>query len=502
MAKPENPNQEKDFLDIDLDDPLEPLDETLTAPAMPEEQNDDETGGILLYDNKKYATGLSWLIAEEESDAELAVKRAKDFKADFYTLRQNVVPQHGFGYLKKGHRIGLPALASVAADALVGEWHGVFVADNGWWYVAVHSDNIAPDGDILFTSEEAAYNHFINQSEAFRWPRTYVPESWNIAESSGEIPLNKLIGEAPAPALKPVTLDAIFSGKRNKNLALGALAVITLLIALSLVGQQFLPSLVPMQAQIPIPDMQVSDDLQAPPKEPVIVRETTGENLANLGLIRPSKLLNDCINGFSVMAVPLPGWKMMGLRCKETFVEATWTRQMGSYEMIEPYMARFPDGAAKSFTDSGTLVVTRRLVGKRVLEQQTHLYDRNHAIITLTKRFANLGQLEVKEVTPNASQQLLQGIEMWQQAGFTNLGQNKIDIRPLTRDDLPYLSIMLRSKSPPNMLMKYFDMSGVVIQSIENDVPNGVWQYDAKLILRPDQRLIEANTKAKALQNR
>ncbi len=246
-------NSDKDFLDIDLDEPLDMAEaeaavhEEITA--QPAKGPSGE--GILLYDNKRYAVGLNWLIADDEGDTALAKGRAKEFKADFYTMRQGVVTQHGFGYLRKGHRLGQSALASVAADALVGEWHAVFVADNGWWYVAVHSDNIAPDGDILFSSEEAAYNHFMAQGEAFRWPRAYAPESWNVPDATGEIPLSRVIGEAPPSILKPVNLDAIFSGKRNKNLAFGAIATIVVLLVVSIAGQSLLTSLVPMRRSCP-----------------------------------------------------------------------------------------------------------------------------------------------------------------------------------------------------------------------------------------------------------
>lgn len=503
MARDDNQNQEKDFLDIDLDDPLESLGEEVPEEVARSVEAQAPSGdGILIYDNKRYAVGLNWLIAEEEGDAELAVKRAKDFKADFYVLRQGVVTQHGFGFLHKGHRIGVPALASVAADTLVGEWHGVFVADNGWWYVAVHADNLAPEGDILFASEEAAYNHFMAQSELFRWPRAYAPESWNIPDSSGDIPLNKIIGEVTPPPLKPVTLDAIFSGKRNKNLAIGAGLVIVMLIVLSIVGQQVLPSLVPMQAQVPVPNVEVSDTLQAPPKEPSVLLEEQGDGLVNMALVTPSTLITDCISGFSAVSLPLPGWKLTTLRCKETFVEAMWARVTGSYEMLEPFLTRFPEGTQRAFPDSSTLVVTRRLTGKRAMSAAQELYERNHAIITLSKRFGELGAFEVKEIIPAGSQQLLASIEMMQQAGFGGVGQNRPDIRPLTRDDLPYLSVQLRSKIPPNMINRYFDLPGLVVLGVETAVADGQWQYDAKLILRPEKRLIEANAKAKALQIR
>lgn len=492
-----NQDQEKDFLDIDLDDPLEG--EEIVIEDKPSAVAASLGDGVLLYDNKKYAVGLSWLIAEEEGDTELATRRAKGFHADFYCLRQNVATQHGFGFLSKGHRVGQQALASVAADVLVGEWHGVFVADNGWWYVAVHADNLAPDGDLFFTSEETAYNHFIAKSESYRWPRAYAPESWNIPEAGREISLSKIIGEAAAPVLKPVTMDAIFSGKKNKNLAIGAVVALIGLLILGFFAQQFLPGLMPMQAQIPAPNVQVSDVLQAPPKEPVIFDEK-GQGLANFLLLPPPVFVKQCLEAFADISIPLPGWRLSKLKCKDTFVEGTWTRQTGSYELVEPYLNRFPDTVTRTFADASTLLATRRLIGDKPAAEDRDLFDRNYAIISLKRRFGNMGTLDVKEVTPAATQQLLQGVEMLQQQGFGSVGQNKPVLQPLNRDDLPYLSIAITSETPPNLIGEYFDLPGLILNGVESDISSGNWQYTGKLILQPDKRLIEANAKAKALQ--
>ncbi|MBU6235864.1 MAG: type 4b pilus protein PilO2 [Alphaproteobacteria bacterium] len=492
---------EKDFLDIDLDDALGAADDVAASAAPESKIKKPEGPGVLIYDDKKYAVGLKWLVADEDGDVELAVKRAKGFKADFYCMRQNVVVQHGFAFLSMGHRVGLPVLASVVGDVLVGEWHGVFVADNGWWYLAVHADNIAPDGDLFFTSEEQAYNHFIARMEAHRWPRSYAPESWNIQETTGEIPLSKIIGEAPAPALKPVTLDAIFSGRRNKNLAIAAGVVVVALLGVSLLGQQLLPSLIPTPAQLPVPNVAVSDTLQAPPKEPINEEGGAGDSLTSIALVQPSAFVGMCLDGFSHISVPLPGWTISKLRCKETFVEGTWARVLGTFEMIEPYLNRFPKEVSSNFIDRTSLIATRRLTGKPPNVSADFL-DQNTATLALNKRLANLGDFDTKYIEPAASKELLAGVDMMQQAGFNSIAQNKPNLRPLSRDDLPYVSLTLKSRTPPNMIAPYFDMAGLVILSIEGELQSGYWLYEAKVILKPDKRLMEANNKAKAMQIR
>ena len=79
------------------------------------------------------------------------------------------------------------------------------------------------------------------------------------------------------------------------------------------------------------------------------------------------------------------------------------------------------------------------------------------------------------------------------------IGQAPVDIRPLTPNDLPYLGIVLKTKTPPNMMNRYFDLPGIIINEIGSG-KDGEWTYQGKLILKPDRRLIEANNKALALQ--
>ena len=108
--------------------------------------------------------------------------------------------------------------------------------------------------------------------------------------------------------------------------------------------------------------------------------------------------------------------------------------------------------------------------------------------------------MELRDVKPAAAQQLINGVELMQQAGFSTLAQNRPQIVPISRDDLPYISILVRTKTPPILIARYFDLPGIVILEISNDVGDGEWQYDAKLILKPEARLIEANQKAIEMQ--
>ena len=126
-----------DFIDEDLDTV-----ENLQAADMSSFDGED-VNDVLVYGGKKYAVGLTWLTVDELEQPGAIMDRAKMISADFLSSRL-FIAQTGYGYLSKGHRMGMPSVAAIVADALVGEWHGVFVADNGWLYVAVHADTIAP----------------------------------------------------------------------------------------------------------------------------------------------------------------------------------------------------------------------------------------------------------------------------------------------------------------------------------------------------------------------
>src|SRR6185369_5259609 len=114
-------------------------------------------------------------------------------------------------------------------------------------------------------------------------------------DSTSEIPLNKIITEGTPPTLKPVTTDAIFSGRRNRNLAIAGVFVLILLLFAGVLGQQFLPQLIPSRAEIPAPNLQVSDVLQAPPEEPVLIEEKEGESLTHISLVPADQFVLTCL---------------------------------------------------------------------------------------------------------------------------------------------------------------------------------------------------------------
>ncbi len=452
--------------------------------------------GVLVYNDKKYAVGLSWLTADDEANIDLAKDRAKKMEADFYALRTTVTPQQGFGYLDKGHRMGQQSAAVMAADALVGEWHGVFTAENGWWYVAVHADTIAPDGDRFFTSEEEAYNHFLQASEGYPWPRSYAPEAWNIPNTSGDVSLAKVLEDNEGPTLNPCSLDAVFSGRRNKLLALVSGGILVSLLVASVVLNQLVPSLVPSAPQIPLPNVETSENLQAPPKEPVAYQEIVDETFGNIEKPRPSAYVQLCLDGLSAINVVFPNWAIKDQTCQETMVRVNWTAlEGGSLDSIRPYIGNLPPTSAKSFDGTGGFIVTN-IVDSSVINEKLTFPDRDYAILLLNSRFGKMGDLSVAELIPPASQDLLtmyDQIQQQQQQGqVVELGSTQQQaFVPLTVDDLPYLQVSLKTKTPPNLLARYFDMNGMIIRRINFDVGDRSWNYDASVVLNPDKRIVE-----------
>jgi hypothetical protein len=501
-------NQDKDLIGINSDDGHDDANDIESLSKLGDlrpETHKNYGSGVLFYDNKKYAVGLRWFVAEESADVELATSRAKLIESDFYCFRQNVATQQGFGYLNMGHRIGMPALAANVGDMLVGEWHGVFIADNGWWYMAVHGDNIAPEGDIFFSSEEDAYNHFINQMQAHLWPKAYAPDSWNISGAIGEVALSKLIDEIVGISayLKPANLDAVFSGKANKNLAVGSMIVITVLLLFSVVGQSMFANLIPTKAGLPVPNIEVADDFQAPPKEASVLDKKDIGDLTSFSLKKPNVFLGQCIESMAQISVSLPGWGIGKTRCTDSFAEVSWVRRIGVFGMIEPYLARFPKNAITTLVDSNALTARLEFAPIPGADRKIEgLYTESYVRTLINNRFEKLGTIVANLVTPAAVTELLSGYAATQEAGvgIAAFGQQKIILKPIQPSDLPYLDVSFQTSTPPNLLTNYFDLSGLVLLSIEGNLLEGEWKYSAKVILKPDNKLLEANIKAKSMQ--
>jgi hypothetical protein len=440
--------------------------DTITKPS------ETEGPGILVFNEKRYAVGLDWFAAETHTE-NLINSRSGKLKADFYAIRSSIVIQHAFGYLSKGHRMGMPSAASVAADTLFGEWHGIFAADNGWWYLAVHSDAIAPDGDRLFTSEEEAYNYFIKRSKEYKWTRSYAPSVWNLPESVAEISLDKLLDGASSASifLRPVNLNAIFGGPKQKMaaLVLGILFLsLTLLIALlpAFANKNKLPSdyerdTIPIRIEAP--------DIIVPPPREVVKQPIQKINYAGLHLPVPSAYIGKCMSLLDQIVHPIPGWQLETVKCDNSIAEATWMNPGGSLEMLQEAMHVFPTEATRRYMGNGRFTVTVPVPSLHDFSVPVTVLPREEIILLLNKRLSSTGELKIHYVVPRITNQ--------------NAANRRITGQTEQRADPPFIQMELVSKMPPAMIATLFDLPGLNVQNITWNLKAKSWSYKAQVLI-------------------
>lgn len=464
--KPENIDKDLDRIEGDT-----PYEDTI-------QYSDDilykNGNGILLYNEKKYAVGLTWLTANEFEDDNSVYKKAKSIACDFYCSR-SFISQNGFGTLKLKHRMGMVSAAAMAADALVGEWHGVFVADNGWLYVAVHSDTIAPEGDLFFLSEEEAYNHFTSEAKRYKWPKTYVPESWNVRTNDGQIDINKILEDIASTSLKPANLNAFFGSTANKNLAVLIILVVAGFLALITLSQSFFTHIIPERAQAPIANLDISNSLSVPPPEPLFEENPLDVLINKTFLPKPDNMIASCIENFDSLMVSIPGWNITQMKCRGNFVEAVWQQGVGTLSTLQANLKQFPFGVSKTYGSGGNFLASKVISDINSFSQQIKLPTREEAIITLNKRFSDIGNVRVNDIAPRIENNVR--------------GRSKelvTDKRPaLTLQNLPSLAVSLKTEISPLNIKENFNFPGLRFNVIEWDIGKGTWVYEMQIYLLP-----------------
>lgn len=444
-----------------------------TRPSAPPSRRER---GVLISNEKKFAVGLTWLTAEQDFNAVLMKQRAEKLEADYYCVRATIASQHGFGFLSMGHKLGMTAAASAAADMLVGDWHGIFTAENGWWYLAVHSDNISPEGDRFFFSEEEAYNHFMEQSGLFNWPRSYAPATWNIDDAVPEIPIDKLLEDlTQAPILRANNLDAVFGGRQRRNffLFIGAIAIAFLFSA------AILPTLVSkaQQARVKVVEpVIVAPAVIKPPPKVTAVQER-GFATGTLELPRPSLVIQYCAQGFSAVFKPLPGWQQDTATCtvsaKEVQAQATWKRKVGSLDLVKSYLTKFPKAVVVNY-DGNNVITAIHKGGDLSNTVRLSVLKREDLIRILYDRFGGLGTLELTDVVPPAPQPP-------RGAGA------RLANEPLPPQNPPYLKLVLNTRTPPDIMATYFDVPGLKLQNISWSLQTKRWAYTGEILFESRQ---------------
>lgn len=451
----------------------------MTLRAIPREDHPPaEEEDILILGKKRYAAGLIWFTADTdliETNA-LVKQRARHLGADFYCSRSTIASQQGFGFLAKGHKMGMPSAAAKAADTLIGEWHGVFAADNGWWYVSIHSDAIAPDGDRLFHSEEDAYNHFVQASESYKWPRSYAPEAWNLPGTNGELLLNKLL-EGPPPAgslLRPITLDAFFGGPQRKKVVLASLAIF-ILLALTMISLLLAASSGSKRVREAgtafILSAPIGNIIEPPPALP-LRRQDFGD--IALQIPPPDQVLTTCMETLDKLMVPLPGWDMQTSSCDGAQASIEWRKISGSLTILQAALKKFPPDTLVVYTGTDKFIAKLSVPVTKPAPSRIMNFDT--AILTLNKKFSDLGTLQIKSVAPKAPP------SKTPQKSSPSKRKGLVKPVPEAPQPRPYLDMTLISSAPPPSLSSAFDVSGLKLQNVTWDLKARSWTYKAQIL--------------------
>lgn len=452
--------------------PLEP-----SRPPSPSIQEESAPGGVLFLNKKRYAVGLIWLVTDDERNADLLGQRLKKLGADFHCLREGSTNQQGFGFLRLGHRMGMACAASAAADAMIGEWHGVFAADKGWWYLAVHGDAIAPDGDVLFHSEEEAYNAFIQKSEAYKWPRSYAPASWNLPDTHGEISLEKLLeNDGVFSYLRAANLNAFFGGARRKKIFLSGAAFFVMV----LMGLMALIAAISGQAStskgqesFPVA-LDAPDLIKPPPPLPEKDRGLKATFVTVNGPL-PSAVLAACARSLDVIVRPIPGWELSEAACDAAQGIVQWKRTTGSLASVEAVRPNFPESARLTYGGSGALLVAIPHTKLDLLTQNFMVLPKEDAILLVERAFSSYGQIQLRYVAPKPSR--------------TPPRPTRGAKTPLPKappEKPPVLTLTLSGATPPARIESAFDLPGLTLQNVKWNIKSRVWTYQAEILVESE----------------
>jgi hypothetical protein len=411
--------------------------------------------GVLIYGGRQYAVGLLWFTVQDEEAAKVLLGgRLKSTTADFYCNRIHISQQQGFGRLAQGHKRGMPVAAAMVADQLVGEWHGVFEADNGWWYVQVRSDSIMPHGDRFFVSEEEAYNTFQEEMTKHNWPHAYAPAKWRLSDGvARELSLKTLLGDFESAALMPAHMTARFGGTKQRNIVFMALGAVMLIMA----GMVMKTAFVEPEQAMPLPSQMVA--------RPVLKAAEEAD-----AIIDPRQLINACSTTASMLAVPLPGWKADKFTCTPGSALFSWISMgNGTLDGAKKYgFAKWP--SATGVTVNNNALTAALSSEKLPTIQPGKLPQQAEALLVLERDLKPMGALTVKPVASIVTPAPI------------SIDPNVPPPPPLPPQK-PYLEIELASGFDPERLGGYLvDKVGLEIQQIDWEIAAGVWKYKMKWV--------------------
>ncbi len=412
--------------------------------------------GVLLHLGKPYAVGLLWFTVQEQSDPKaLLQQRLQKTKADYHCLRTHISQQQAFGWMSKGHRRGMPVAAAMVADQLVGEWHGVFEADNGWWYLQVRSDTITPNGDRFFLSEEEAFRTFQAEMRTNAWPHAYAPAKWNMNEANVRtLELKSVLDDLATTTLVADNITAIFGGTTRRNLIVGGL--ITTLV---LMGGFAAYTITKEPDPIVLPASKITK-----PVKPIPALEPPKED--SVEIIPVQQLLSACTTALAHLYTPIPGWTSTNFVCKPQLANMTWQQSFGSLTQArETGKAHWPQNVGIVYSNK-QMTVSMPLAQLPKVEQ-SDLLPQEAALLYLEENIQSKGQVRVEPVVPQAPK------APPRTATTATLLLPKSVTQPL-----PYLNVSVVTGFSPEYMEALSHAKGISLSQIQWAVPTGVWTYD------------------------
>jgi len=435
--------------------------------------------GVLLYNGKPYAVGLLWFTVQEDTAKSLLQQRVTKTHADFYCQRLHISTQQGFGWLRKGHRRGMQAAAAMVADQLVGEWHGVFEADNGWWYVQVRSDTITPNGDRFFTSEEDAFQVFQEEAQKNIWPHSYAPEKWSLQEANTrELSLKNMLDGLATTTLTPTNITAMFGSAAVRNIVIGGLIVAMLGMA-AIVGISVMRSQqeAPVKAATPVRTVKTTT-LQAP-------------KTAVTDAVSPQQLMQQCGDAAAQLFISIPGWSSQVFNCSVGKASMSWQQLTGTLTTAKNVgLAKWPQGVSVTFNNK--VMTATMTLGSLPKVERKNLVSQEEALLFLEQKLQPMGNLQIKPVTP--AKQVAAAPPAASSGSFMG-GDTPPPAAPPPPPPPPYLEVQFLSSFDAEQIAPMLDAPGLELTSMQWNVSRATWQYNLKWTYQPPAR---TNAKAAA----
>lgn len=283
---------------------------------------------------KRYHVGLWWHTTTEERSIALAARAmAKTAGYDLYCVRESLARQYGLAKTETGYKPKTPAAAASIADIIQGSWHGVFETPEGYWYVAVHSDAILPEGDHLYATAQEAKEKLLMAQQAGAWPRTIAPKEFGIDRAQSQ-DIDRLFETAVPHVLRPV---------RVSRSLFRFLALAGVLLATAAAGAHFYNKMMndrlAAQRALELQAKRLAARRNAPPPPPPWTKAWT-----------PREFLTACERAFNGIVLDLPGWPISKATCRPGIAAADYHRSFGTADILT---RRLPKATSVQFSPDG-----------------------------------------------------------------------------------------------------------------------------------------------------